>query len=214
MNEPAPAELLAEAEQVPIPLARPRDRPRPTPRQARRIDRLSRAAHRFHRHAHHPLCDRYAGEVLRVRWRGRRVYLCRGCSFAVIGGLAGGVAGLGLAAVGRGGAAIALGALIAGALLLIPTVVSPRRLPKLVTRLAPAALLALGLTVGFLAHRWLVLALAGAAVIGLRGLYGRRGGDRSPCTDCPERMASPCSGFVQIVRREQAFQRVARRLLG
>src|SRR5258706_14473890 len=55
-----------------------------------KLDRLSRGAHRFHRFAHHPLCDRYAGEVVRFG----RVRLCRGCTFAVIGGLAGGVVGL------------------------------------------------------------------------------------------------------------------------
>ena len=39
-----------------------------TPKALRRkIDRLSRAAHRFHRFAHHPLCERYAGEVIRHR---------------------------------------------------------------------------------------------------------------------------------------------------
>ena len=35
------------------------------PQLARRLDRLSVAAHRFHRWAHHPLCTEYEGEVLR-----------------------------------------------------------------------------------------------------------------------------------------------------
>lgn len=202
-----PADPLAEAEQIAIPLARPPIRPRPTPGQARRIDRLSRAAHRFHRHAHHPLCDRYGGEVLRVGWRGRRVYLCRGCSFAVIGGLLGGAAGLIAADVSRV-------ALIAGTLLMIPTIASKRRVPKLISRLVPAALFALSLISSVRAHRWIVAALAVLVVAGLRWLYGKRGGDRTPCVTCPERDASPCSGFVQIVRRERAFQRLARRWLG
>ncbi|HET7506361.1 MAG TPA: hypothetical protein VFK02_35320 [Kofleriaceae bacterium] len=181
-------------------------RPRLTPGQARRIDRLSRRAHRFHRFAHHPLCDRYAGEVVRV---GRRVRLCRGCALAVAGGLAGGATGLVLGA--SSGAALA--ALAAATLLLVPTVASRRRLPKLVTRLAPAALFALAITTSVLAWQPLISALAIALIGGLRVLYGRRGGDRTPCQTCPERTLSPCSGFAPIVRREQAFQRVVRRML-
>ncbi|MGC4001002.1 MAG: hypothetical protein QM767_27495 [Anaeromyxobacter sp.] len=57
--------------------------PRPL---ARRLDRLARRAHAFHRWAHHPLCDRYAGEVFRA---GRRTRLCRGCTLAATGGAAG-----------------------------------------------------------------------------------------------------------------------------
>jgi hypothetical protein len=191
----------------PVPLIPVRGlRPRPTPGQARRIDRLSRRAHRFHRHAHHPLCGRYAAEVIRV---GRRVRLCRGCTLAVAGGLAGGAIGL----VVTASASVALGALAVATLLLVPTVVSKRRLPKLVARLAPAALFALAITTSVLAWQPLVTALAVALVGGMRVLYGRRGGDRTPCQTCPERELSPCSGFAPIVRREQAFQRVVRRLL-
>lgn len=191
----------------PVPLIPVRGlRPRLTPGQARRIDRLSRRAHRFHRFAHHPLCDRYAGEVVRV---GRRVRLCRGCALAVAGGLAGGATGLVLGA--SSGAALA--ALAAATLLLVPTVASRRRLPKLVTRLAPAALFALAITTSVLAWQPLISALAIALIGGLRVLYGRRGGDRTPCQTCPERTLSPCSGFAPIVRREQAFQRVVRRML-
>src|SRR5947207_14201496 len=68
-----------------------RPRRRVPPALARRIDRLATRAHRFHRFAHHPLCDEYAGEVIRV---GRHMRLCRGCTFAIAGGLAGGVVGL------------------------------------------------------------------------------------------------------------------------
>jgi len=202
-----PADALAEAEQIAIPVMRPPLRPRPTPSQARRIDRLSRAAHRFHRHAHHPLCDRYAGEVLRIRWRGRRLYLCRGCSFAAIGGVIGG-------AVGLSAPDVSLVALIAGTALLVPTIASKWRLSKLISRWIPAALFALALVGSLRAQRWVVAAIVMLVVGGLRWLYGKRGGDRTPCVTCPERDASPCSGFVQIVRREQAFQRLARRWLG
>jgi hypothetical protein len=181
-------------------------RPRLSPGQVRRIDRLSRRAHRFHRFAHHPLCGRYAGEVIRV---GRRVRLCRGCTLAVAGGLAGGITGLGVGA----STSVALAAMAAAVLLLVPTVVSKRRIPKLATRLVPAALFALALTTSVLAWQPVVTAAALALVAGLRVLYGRRGGDRSPCETCPERAMSPCSGFAPIVLREQAFQRVVRRWL-
>lgn len=193
-------------------------RPRLTPGQVRRIDRLSRRAHRFHRYAHHPLCGRYAGEVIRV---GRRVRLCRGCTFAALGGLAGVVVGLALArGIGRiigltGGAStrVELAAMALAALLLVPTVISKRRVPKLVSRLLPAALFALSLTMSVLAWQPIVIVAALVLVAGLRVGYGRRGGDRSPCETCPERTLSPCSGFAPIVRREQAFQRVVRRLV-
>ena len=53
---------------------------------ARRIDRLSQTAHRFHRFAHHPLCQEYAGELVQL---GGRARVCRGCLFALAGGAAG-----------------------------------------------------------------------------------------------------------------------------
>ncbi|MFL5271282.1 MAG: hypothetical protein ACJ79E_04370, partial [Anaeromyxobacteraceae bacterium] len=62
-----------------------------SPALARRLDRLARQAHRFHRFAHHPLCDAYAGEVLRVP---RRTVVCRGCALAAAGVVAGAAAGL------------------------------------------------------------------------------------------------------------------------
>ena len=58
------------------------------------------------------------------------------------------------------------------------------------------------------AGRWVA-----AIVVGLRILYGKRGADRTPCTTCPERELSPCSGFAPIVSRERAVQRVARSIL-
>jgi hypothetical protein len=136
-----------------------------------------------------------------------RVRLCRGCTFTVAGGLAGGVAGL---AVG-GSTSVALVAAVAATLLLAPTVASNRRIPKLVARLLPAALFALACTASVLARNVVIAAVTVALVGALRLLYGRRGGDRSPCKSCPERTLSPCSGFAPIVRREQAFQRVVRR---
>jgi hypothetical protein len=166
---------------------------------ARRIDRLSRRAHAFHRHAHHPLCDPYRGEVLHV---GPRLRLCKGCSFLVAGllaGLAAGCAvrpplGWGLAALG-----VALGAGLSSLRV---------RLPKLVGRLLPGVGLGLALGAGWPA------ALGALFVLGVSGLlYRRRGVARERCATCCEQAASPCSGFVRIVRRERAFQRVVARWL-
>src|SRR3954452_7135005 len=57
--------------------------PRPL---ARKLDRLARRAHRFHRFAHHPLCVEYAPEVIRL---GRRMRVCRGCALSLGGGALG-----------------------------------------------------------------------------------------------------------------------------
>jgi hypothetical protein len=197
----------AEAEPIPIPVSALRGmRPRPTPGQARRIDRLSRRAHRFHRFAHHPLCGRYAGEVIRI---GRRTRLCRGCTFAAAGGLLGCTVGL----VAGAPASMAIAAAVAATLLLVPTVLSRRRISKLVTRLAPAALFGFALTTSALARAPIATVAVAAVVVALRLLYGRRRADRTPCETCPELTLSPCSGFAAIVSREQAFQRVVRRIL-
>jgi len=175
---------------------------------ARRLDRLSRAAHRFHRFAHHPLCGRYAGEVIRIG----RIRLCRGCSYAIAGGLAGGFAGL---AIGPSPVAAAV-ATLAGTAVLLATLWLRGRPSKLVTRLLPAIAFATALTTTTLA--WTIAGLAVAVattsiVIGLRVLYGKRGPDRTPCRTCPERDLAPCSGFAPIISRELAFQRVAARWL-
>jgi hypothetical protein len=189
---------------VPVPL-RPR---KVTAAAARRLDRLSVRAHRFHRFAHHPLCERYAGEVVRFG----RVRLCRGCTFAIAGGVIGACTGLaigGSVVTGIAACALAIATLLA-------TLYRRARVAKLVTRLAPAALFSLAITCGVLATSLAgatVAALAAAAVVGLRVLYGRRGADRSPCTSCPERELSPCSGFAPIVLRERAFQRIAARYI-
>jgi hypothetical protein len=191
---------------VAIPIPAPR-RPRALSRTAaRKLDRLSLRAHRFHRFAHHPLCGRYAGEVVRFG----RVRLCRGCTFAIAGGVLGASAGLALG----GSIAISLAASAAATLVLLATLYRRGRLTKLVTRLAPAGLFALAITCGVLAASFAgaaVAAFAAAMVVGLRVLYGRRGADRSPCVSCPERELAPCSGFAPIVMRERAFQRIAAR---
>ena len=191
-----------------MPVAHVRRRvPRDT---ARRIDRLSVHAHRFHKFAHHPLCGAYAGEVLRVG----RTRLCRGCTYAIAGGLAGGAIALAVP-VGLAGAAAVAGAAIA---ILAASIAWRRwfgataRPSKSITRLAPAAALAFAITRGVLGGAWLAVGAA-AIVGGLFAIYKQRGNDRAPCATCPERDLAPCSGFRPMVMRERAFQRVSARWL-
>jgi hypothetical protein len=91
-----------------------------------------------------------------------------------------------------------------------------KRTSKLVTRALPVGLA--GLVFGAaLAQRTpaaLALAAGTAALFALLTLrYQKRGPERSPCTTCPERTLSPCSGFREIVRAERAFSRRSGRLL-
>ncbi len=184
---------------------------------ARRLDRLSRGAHLFHRHAHHPLCDEYASEVIRV---GRRVRLCRGCTLVALGGL-GGVAAAPVLPipswVGAAIACVAAGAVVwfsFGPLGRLPGV---RLHGKWVTRVAPAAALAFAAVSGLrsLSVAGAVVAFAALAIIALlRAAYRARTPDRTPCERCPERTAPvACRGLAPIVRRERAFQRRARTIL-
>jgi hypothetical protein len=202
------AATSARPSAAPLPAARPGRLP---PSLARRIDRLARRAHAFHRFAHHPLCQRYAAEVISL---GRRWRVCRGCTFTAAGAIAGGLAGWLLPAPG----ALALGALAAllaaGAAWAVSRRASRNR-PKLLSRLAPmalaAALLPLGLRAGGPAGLLAALCAA-AAVAAAAAAYRRRGPDRAPCTGCPEAPASSaCSGFRAIALRERAFARLAGR---
>ncbi len=91
------------------------------------------------------------------------------------------------------------------------------RLPKWLGRASAGACLGFACLGGLLlAHGApLMLALgilvASAAVV---LLYRKRGPNRGPCTQCPERLLSiPCSGLRPIVRRERAFRRLAQRWL-
>jgi len=183
--------------------------PRTPARLAVRIDRLSRAAHRFHRFAHHPLCDEYGGEVLAL---GRHTRICRGCCGVATGCLAGSLASVFFMtspAVLLFAAVLGLGGLLAA--LARP---SPRRArtPKVVSRFLPALAItyALGRAVQ-LGPLGAVAAGAGVMVLlGIVALYRRRGPDRSPCASCPERnLPRPCRGIAPIVRRERAFRRLA-----
>ena len=163
------------------------------PPLARRIDRLAWRAHAFHRFAHHPLCDVYRNEVLRV---GRRLRVCKGCTLLALGLVVGVVAGVCARPPLGWGAGGLLLTLVLGSLSL------RLRLPKIVGRLLPGAGLGMALWAGW------SCALAALLIGGVCGaLYRRRGVERSRCETCPERMRSPCSGFLPAVRRERAFRR-------
>lgn len=180
---------------------------------ARRLDRLARRAHAFHRFAHHPLCSAYRAEVVRL---GRRA-VCRGCLLAAAG-TATGVA-LGALAPAPSAGALALGLASTAAALAAAAAPgrSARRRSKLLTRAAPAALAAALATSG-LAAGGLARVAAGLSAVAMAlaatALYRRRGPDRSPCLACPEREGPRvCSGFRRIARREAAFARLAGKLL-
>jgi len=162
---------------------------------AARIDRASRYAHRFHRFAHHPLCNRYRGELISI---GHRARFCRGCALGAFGGALGFALGLCLHLRAPQAIVITLTAL---GLLLITAVV---RLPKVGSRLIPAALL------GAAALAGIAMTLAiGAVIAAMLWAYRQRGPDRFPCLACPERHLSVCSGYAPIVRRERAFRRLS-----
>ena len=189
------------------------------PELARRIDRLARKAHLFHRYAHHPLCDRYAVEVVRLGG----LIVCRGCLLGAIGagaGLVGGCATatsreallvmtIGLVAV------VATGGLILGR---GPSVakVWTRLLPALAASTVVAgSLMAAVRATGFDRVGRLVPALMVSVVCftWLRA-YRRNGPNRTACARCPEYGAPEvCRGFRRIVSRERALRRVAGGLL-
>lgn len=180
--------------------------PRTPPALRRSLDRLSRRAHAFHRFAHHPLCAEYAGERFQVG----RLRLCRGC--ALLGAGLGAGAAMGLLLPARLPAAgLALAAGLASGLLGFRL-----RGPKLLSRALPGALLALaalqGLRLG--PAGWAVaVGTALAFALSVRS-YRRRGPHRGPCETCPDRDRRPaCRGFVPILRRERALQRLAGRLI-
>jgi hypothetical protein len=178
---------------------------------ARRVDRLARHAHAFHRFAHHPLCAAYEPEVLRM---GRRTRVCRGCT-AFYGGA---LAGVAIAAVIRFPAPLTLVLAVLALGLLAGTVIARARMVvtgKLLTRALP------GVGLGYAAARavrepsvatWIALGVGAITLAGLAKAYRRRGPDRSPCQSCPQYTAAKtCDGFAPIVRRERAFMRLSAR---
>jgi hypothetical protein len=188
---------------------------------ARRIDRLARRAHAFHRFAHHPLCDQYSGELIAL---GSRRRVCRGCTCALGGALIG--AALGSALDFPLSAALAFAALATSVPILAQRFERDRagnldagqtRLGKLWTRGVPLGALALAFTAGLRAQSTAGIATAVSIALALFVVlraYRGVGPDRSPCARCPERTSSvPCSGFRDIVRAERAFVRRSRQLL-
>jgi hypothetical protein len=172
---------------------------------ARAIDSLARRAHAFHRFAHHPLCARYASELVTL---GRRQRVCRGCFAVALGTACGAAAAL----VCVPDPLLLYGSLFTGTLLALLSLAA--RLPKTLGRFVPAASLGAALASVLTTPRsfaWLV-ALATVA-LGV-ALYRRRQPNRAPCATCPERARqTACSGFSAIVRRERAFRRMAERLI-
>jgi len=179
--------------------------PKPT---ARVIDSLARRAHAFHRFAHHPLCGRYASELIPL---GRRARICRGCACAALGTLAGALGALFTQPSPR---TLLVGGALGLAVLLSTLAL---RLPKALGRGLSAGLASFAGVGGLLstesAPRVLALGLLAFAGIFL-WLYRRRGPNRSPCQTCPERLAArTCSGLRPIVQRERAFRRLAQRYI-
>ena len=160
---------------------------------ARRIDRLAWRAHAFHRFAHHPLCDAYRHEVLRV---GRHLRVCKGCTFLAAGLVVGVALGTFVRPMFSWGAGALLLALGLGVLSL------RTRVPKSLGRFLPGAGIGMALWAGW-------TCMLAALLIGVTSgvLYRRRGVERSLCKACHERLRSPCSGFMPAVRRERAFRR-------
>jgi hypothetical protein len=181
------------------------------PPLARRIDRLARHAHRFHRAAHHPLCAAYAPEVVRL---GRRTRLCRGCSALALGGALGLAGGLAMPPLGSAGLASCLLAL----LLSVALGAAARRgrpRPKWLTRALPGALTTAlclaALRSGTPAGLAVALLGAAAALLGV-WRWRARGPDRVPCLSCPQAPAGPrCDGLRPVARRERALSRLAGR---
>jgi len=183
---------------------------------ARRVDRLARRAHDFHRFAHHPLCSPYSGEVLRL---GRRTRVCLGCVLATVGAALGSGLGLFLPAL-PGPVLFSLGLAL---LLLVPLALrrpSPRPglaapFSKLVTRFLPTLVAGAIVFQSLRAPSPGRLAAGGeaAAAVFLGALvYRRRGPDRSPCVGCPKGPPRlDCPGFSPVARRERAFSRLAGR---
>ena len=178
-----------------------------SPALARRIDRLSRRAHAFHRYAHHPLCGAYSTELIGVG----RVRVCRGCVYTALGVAAG--LGAGLLPAPNAWAVL----LLAGAGGVLAAISLVARVPKSASRFLPGvfggAATIVALRAGG-AEAIVLWSICGAGAVGIVAHYRTRGPDRTPCRTCPERdLPSACSGLRPIVQRERAFQRLTGRWL-
>ena len=104
-------------------------------------------------------------------------------------------------------------AVLAGCGLAVASLFFKIRGGKWLTRFGPMAALAFAAAGGLLALDAAGAAAASSALacmLAVTAAYRRRGPDRSPCTTCPERGRSACSGFAPILRRERALQRATR----
>ena len=198
------------------------------PTLAGRIDRLARRAHAFHRYAHHPLCNQYAAELISLRGRAR---VCRGCSYALTGAIAGSMVGLIDSLPSAGSAVGAAGWIVAVELTRRASAQPSRdvrlglhhvklrraRASKFWTRGAPAFACSAALCACIRVHDVVSLAALALLVATLAWALRRyrvRGPNRQACVACPEARASvPCSGYREIVRAERAFRRRAQRLI-
>jgi hypothetical protein len=185
------------------------------PSLARRIDRLARRAHAFHRFAHHPLCGRYAGELIALRGRAR---ICRGCTCTLLAAVVGSCCALVMVLPGVPLALVSL-ACFAVTLRSLARAPDPdrRRVNKLWTRGLPALVFSAALIALLRAPSALHVCLALALLLSCTwtlGRYRRRGPDRSACARCPEYASNAvCSGFREIVQAERAFSRRTQQLL-
>lgn len=184
----------------------PQPIPRTPPALRRRLDRLARKAHAFHRFAHHPLCVEYAGERVQIG----RVQICRGCALLGIGialGLIGGELLPASRLIASAGLGLALG---------VSATAFLTRLPKSLGRTLPGASLGLAFIQGLHLGPFGWLMSVGAVLIFSAAFlfYRRRGPHRGPCDTCPDRDQRPaCRGFAPILRRERAVQRLAGKLI-
>ncbi|HXC17519.1 MAG TPA: hypothetical protein VNV60_08780, partial [Holophagaceae bacterium] len=153
--------------------------PKTPPELRRRLDRLARRAHAFHRFAHHPLCAEYADERIQVG----RIRLCRGCALLAAG------AGAGLLL----GAFLPAHRMVAGLALVLAAFAGvcafALRLPKIAGRALPGAALAFALVQGLRLGLpgWMLSAGSASLFVAAFVLYRRRGPHRGPCETCPER---------------------------
>lgn len=177
----------------------------------RRTERLARHAHAFHRFAHHPLCEAYAGEVFRIG----RARVCKGCSLAMLGGVVG-VAAAGIVRLmsAKVSMVVPLAALVLG----VGCLLAARRWRsgKLASRFVPALLLSACVTLSALRFDVIgaVIALTAVAIVPIvLWEHRKRGPWREPCRACAEGLDGDevCSGFRRQLRREKAVMRLSAR---
>jgi len=181
------------------------------PALAKRIDRLSWYAHAFHRFAHHPLCDRYAGELITL---GKKQRVCRGCLSAALGLVIG--TGVGIY-VPKDASTEIVQLSIAAALGLASLKL---RVQKFAGRFVPVAFACAAIAAAarraFDGDARALIIVALGVILAVCGFlaYRKRGPNRDACSTCPEQYrASACSGLAPVVRREKAFQRLSQRWL-